>query len=180
MEEEIRKSRAGGRIKRTLRGFLFFECDEEITLKRFGTEPQLFLSDRIGTFLGTSFHPLKIRFTENKSQIMADIDQVESSFEDPQDRQIHIAKLKKSIGTLMDKLGSESRVLMRVLNMTLDALKNTPSEHLSKEHIDAMKFVLDMIDKDIDDEEVNSLQEILIKSGLNPLPKIEGIADLYQ
>jgi Mg2+ and Co2+ transporter CorA len=182
MEQKTEKLRTliGKRSQRTFRGLIFFEiCDEEV-LARHDTEPQFLLSNIIGPFSGTSFHPLKIRFTENKSQIMADIYQVESSFEDPQDRQIRIAKLKKSIRTLMDKLGSESRVLMRVLNMTLDALKNTPSEHLNREHIDAIKFVLDMIDKDVDDNEVNSLQEILIKSGLNPLPKIEGIADLYQ
>jgi len=182
MEEIIEKPiTLGKKRKRTVRGVIFFEiCDEELFARHdVETRERFFLSDIIQTFPGVSSPPLKFRFTENKSQIMADIYQIQSSFEDPQDRQIHIAKLKKSICTLMDKLGSESRVVLRVLNMTLDALKNTPSEYLNKEQIDAVKFVLDMVDKDLDDVEVNNLQEILIKSGLTPLPRLEGIAELY-
>lgn len=168
--------------KRTLRGVIFFEiCDEEIRASHdVETTGRLFSSDMVPIFQGTSSHPLRFSFFEDKSRIMADISEVHSCFDDPQDRQIRVSKLKKSISTLMNKLGSESRVLLRVLFVALDALKNTPSEHLNEEQIDTMKFVLDMIDKDLDDKEVDNLQQILINSGLNPIPEMEGIAELYQ
>lgn len=178
MEEIIKRPMAlEKQRKRTVRGMIVFEiCDEELLMEHdIETGERLFQ-----TFARTSANPLKFRFAENKSQIMREIHQVQSTFEDPQDRQIHIAQLKNSIRTLIDKLGSESRLVLRVLNMTLDAVKDIPSEELKKEQIDTIRFVLDMVGRNLDDKEVNDLQEVLIKSGLNPLPKLEGIAELYE
>jgi len=122
---------------------------------------------------------IKFKFAEDKIQIMSDISQVKNSFDDLQDRQIFLAKLRNSICNLMEKLGSDSRLKLRVLNLAFDALKNIRSEYLKKEHIDTLEFVIGMLDKDLDDVEINNLQEILIKSGLNPTPQLEGIAELY-
>jgi len=169
-------------VKRTVRGIIFFEIYEDEVSRTYDIEipERISSANIIDTFQRTNWHPLKFSFAEDKSRIMSDISDVQSCFKDPQDRQISVSKLKSSINKLMDKLDPEVRVLHRVLTMTMDALKNTPSEHLKRGQIDTIKFVLDMIDKRLDDNEVNSLQQILIRSGLNPLPELESIAELYE
>jgi len=167
--------------KYRIRGIIFFEfCGEGLFPKSDTQTPEWVLcTEGIKTLEGKRSGLIKFEFAEDKSQIMSDISQVKNSFDDLQDRQIFLTKLRNSICNLMEKLGSDSRLRLRVLNLTFDALKNTRSEYLKKEHIDTLEFVIGMVDKDLDDVEINNLQKILIKSGLNPTPQLEGIAELY-
>ena len=64
--------------------------------------------------------------------------------------------------------------------MCIDALENIKAEFMNIKQVDVLEFALKMSDESMDEYMVNELQDILIKSGLKPIPNLDGIAELYK
>lgn len=118
-------------------------------------------------------------YTREKEEILECIYNLKTSFDDPQDRQINFIKLKNKLGELRSKLTLAQRNFLRSVNMCIDALENTKAELINKEQIEAMEHAFKIINETMDEFQVNLLQKILIKSGLKPIPNLEGISELY-
>lgn len=120
------------------------------------------------------------RFVEEKNELVKCIKQLKNSFEDLQDRQVNFVTLKTLLENLRNKVTLENYSFLRLINMCIDALNNTKSETISIEQVEALGFVLQEMNEMISEYEVNQFQEILLKSGLKPMPGLEGIAELYK
>jgi len=120
------------------------------------------------------------RWSREKEELRETVLELENCFKDTVRRQIVFTKLKNSVLQLRENVGLESRVFLRVLNMCFDALRNVRAEKLKKEQVKALKFVIENMDENMDDFLATELEDILIESGLEPIPIIEGIADLYK
>jgi len=119
------------------------------------------------------------RFTEEMREMLECISQMKVSFDDLEQRQIIFVRVKNLLQNIRSRITFSSPGFLRTINMCLDAVDNTKSELLSLEQLEALEFVFQTIDERIDENRANQLEEILLNSGLKPVPKLEGIADLY-
>jgi hypothetical protein len=169
-----------GRVKvkdRVIRGY-FVIYDE--TFSRIETEHELHGEEDFG-IVGMSLPSYSFpRWDGERQKICETVSELENRFGNTVERQIIFTKVKSSLLHLREKVGLESRAFLRVLNMCYDALQNIKAERLKKSQVEALKFVIGHVDENIDDFLATELEGILINSGLEPTPTIEGIAELYR
>jgi hypothetical protein len=119
------------------------------------------------------------KWSQEEATLVQNVTELENCFGDVVQRQIVFSRLANSVRQLRENVGLENRGFLRVLNMSYDALRNIKSEKLKKKQLQALKFVMQKLDENIDDFTATELEGILIDSGLKPTPRIEGIASLY-
>lgn len=171
----FRKLRKGKRVVRGYfeihHGFIEFEAEHEPRRVR------PLKGSHITTFSRPRYNfP---RRDKEKKGLCETVTELQSNFKDTVTRQIIFFKLKSLVSQLRETVGMESRAFLRVLNMCSDALQNIRAEQLKTEQVKALKFVFENMDENMDDFLANELEGILIDSGLEPTPSIEGIASLY-
>jgi len=119
-------------------------------------------------------------WSEEKQKLVELVAELTDCFFDTVKRQIIFFDLKGAVESLRAEVGLESRVFLRVLNMCCDALNNTKAEKLEKKQVDTLKFVIKNMDENMDDCLATELEGILVESGLNPMPTVDGVASLYE
>jgi hypothetical protein len=119
------------------------------------------------------------RFASDREEILRCVRKLKENFRDSEQREIDFVNLKCKLSALRDKVALPEFGLLRSINMCIDAIDNTRAELLTKKQIDNLESVLKLINEASEDFEVNLLQDILMKSGLKPIPNIDGIAELY-
>lgn len=165
--------------KRVIRGY-FVIHDETVDFK---TEHDLHgrEEDQCLRITGLSLPRYSFpRWDSEKQKLRETVSELENCFGDTVRRQITFTKLRSSVLQLREKVGLESRGFLRVLNMVYDALQNLRAEQMKKKQVKALKFVVENMGENIDDFLATELEGILIDSGLEPTPIIEGIAGLYE
>jgi len=172
MSETLRKVSRHARVVITR---IEFTCEEDSPFFEQLTEhPETLI---------TSYAPASIdfpHFTQERENIAKSIQDLKKSFDDPVDRQIFYAKLRALLVDLRNKVGLDMQSFLRVINMCIDTLENTKSELVKSNQVEAIKFALRQMRERMEEFEVNQLQEILINTGLKPIPKLEGTALLYK
>lgn len=119
------------------------------------------------------------RFACDREEILRCIRKLKEDFRDVEQREVDFVNLKCQLVAFRDKVALPEFGLLRSINMCVDVIENARAEFLSKKQIDALESVLKLINEASEDFEVNLLQDILIRSGLRPIPNIDGIAELY-
>jgi len=134
------------------------------------------------SIIETIISPVKLpdRFTKDMEEILKCINNLKENFRDPMLRQVYFVELKNKLTNLRNKLTLAQSNFLRSINMCIDSLENTRAELLNEKQIETFESVLCKIHETIDDFEVDLLQQILIKSGLKPIPSLEGISEFYQ
>jgi len=151
-------------------------CEEDIS-------PQfLEITPDIGQVLLTYSSPSTdfLGFGPEMNTIKECVSSVEDSFDDFTERQMHLTNLRNALIELRGKVNLSRRGLLRTVNMCIDTLTNNKSESLTKTQWRALKFVLSRTNESMRDDETDDLEEILLESGLKPIPAMDGIADLYE
>ena len=119
------------------------------------------------------------QFTQDREAILTCIGKLRREFNDLEQRQINFVVLKDEMVSLRNKLTLAQRDFLRCVNMCIDSLDNIRAENISEEQLKALESVIGMACSTTEHFEANLLQQILIKSGLKPIPNLEGVSELY-
>jgi len=175
--------------------------EEEVILKKYGKKDK---TEKILNLLKQQFwkYPslkkdLRFRYTcaetskiptiylrkdyisEIRNSLLRIIEEIKDNFEDFRDRQIGLFKFRKTLESAREE-SQGNPVLLELMICLFDTLKNLYSENLTIEHIDILEEIIYYIDSGITEGDVDRATERLISAGLNPLPKLDGLAEIYK
>ena len=110
---------------------------------------------------------------------METVGEIRDNFEDFRDRQMWFFRLKKALESAR-KESQENPVLLELVVCLFDTVKNLYSENLTAEHIATLETIIYYIKSGITEADVDEATEKLISAGLNPLPKLDGLVEIYK
>lgn len=119
------------------------------------------------------------QFQKENIEILSLLAMLKENINNLDEKQITYVELIDKLNNLKNVFTLTQQNYLRSINMCIDTLKNTRSEIITKQQIEAIETVIKLIHINATNFEVNSMQNILINSGLNPLPNLNGIAELY-
>lgn len=108
------------------------------------------------------------------------IDSFEKNFQDLQNRQLIYSKLRSILTDARDNTDVRNESILLFLNMVLDALKNMKSEDLTIEKVETIRSVITELNESLTKSRVRTLQKKLFEAGFKPVPKLDGISELYK
>ena len=126
-----------------------------------------------------SIYSRKDYILEMRNSLLRIMEEIRDNFEDFRDRQICFFKLKKALESAR-KESQVDPVLLELIICLFDTVKNLYSENLTIEHIAILETIIYYIDSRITEADVDEATEKLISAGLNPLPKLDGLAEIYK
>ena len=167
------------KIKKVVMTHKIHEIRYEIHCERESFSTKAFIEKEPFVILSTS-SGFPGQFAFEKEEILRCLSKLKETFNDLQERQIRFTQLKNKLIHLRNKLTLSQKEFLRSINMCIDALENIKAEFMNIKQVDVLEFALKMSDESMDEYMVNELQDILIKSGLKPIPNLDGIAELYK
>jgi hypothetical protein len=133
-------------------------------------------------FESLSYTPLEPPHSKDVSRIKDTLLQIvkrtKMNFEDFRDRQLNFFQLKQALK--LAKTDFQGDQHLEVIICLFDAVKNSYAENLSIEQVNVIEAVINEIDHELTDVDVDNITEKLITAGFNPLPSLDGLAEIYQ
>ena len=117
--------------------------------------------------------------SEMRDSLLETVGEIRDNFEDFRDRQMWFFKLKKALESAR-KESQENPVLLELIVCLFDTVKNLYSENLTIEHIATLETIIYTVNSGITEADVDKATEKLISAGLNPLPKLDGLVEIYK
>lgn len=117
--------------------------------------------------------------SEMRDSLLETVGEIRDNFEDFRDRQMWFFKLKKALESAR-KESQENPVLLELVVCLFDTVKNLYSENLTAEHIATLETIIYYIKSGITEADVDEATEKLISAGLSPLPKLDGLVEIYK
>lgn len=74
----------------------------------------------------------------------------------------------------------ENVTLLELIVCLFDTVKNLHSENLTRQQLDLLETVVNSISSEITDADVEKATRELISAGLNPLPSLNGLSEIYR
>lgn len=127
----------------------------------------------------SSIYSRKNCISEMRNSLLKIMGEIRDNLEDFRDRQMCFFKLKKALESAR-KESQVNPVLLELIICLFDTVKNLYSENLTIEHIATLETIIYYIDSRITETDVDEATEKLISAGLNPLPKLDGLAEIYK
>jgi hypothetical protein len=117
--------------------------------------------------------------SETRKSLLKIIREIRDSFEDLRYRQITVFKLKKTLESAKNNFEGDLP-LFELMICLFYAVKNSYSENLSSRQVDILETAIGRIDNELTESDVDEIVEELISAGFNPLPKLQGLAEIYE
>lgn len=117
--------------------------------------------------------------SEIRNSLLKIIKEVRDNFEDFRYRQITLFEFRKTLESIKNDFKGDIP-LFELIICLFYAVKNSYSEDLSSEQINTLETAIGKIDSKLTESDVDEIVEELISAGFNPLPKLEGLAEIYE
>ncbi len=119
-----------------------------------------------------------LSIVEKQLKLLKSLDALQACFEDPIERHVQYFRFKEDLEELRDTVDSEYWDLARLAIGCIDAVSNTDSDDLTLSQIEAFRSVVKKIDDNVDCSKANRLLDILISTGLEPVPPLKNLEPL--
>lgn len=161
-------------------GWLCTRCQEKPVVK-YETSSVTYRIERVVTYETSDVICLrKERYvSETRKSLLKIIREIRDSFEDFRYRQITVFKLKKNLDSAKNSFEGDLP-LFELMICLFYAVKNSYSENLSSRQVDTLETAISRIDNELTESDVDEIVEELISAGFNPLPKLQGLAEIYE
>lgn len=117
--------------------------------------------------------------SEIRNSLLRIMKEIRDNFEDLRDKQMAFFKFKKHLESAKEE-SQGNPVLLELMICLFDTIRNLNSENLTIEHINLLEDIICYINSGITETDVDRATEKLISAGLNPLPKLDGLAEIYK
>lgn len=117
--------------------------------------------------------------SETRKSLLKIIREMRDNFEDFRHRQIILFKLKKTLESAKNDFEGDLP-LFELMICLFYTVKNSYSENLSSKQINTLETAIGRIDNELTESDVDEIVEELISAGFTPLPKLEGLAEIYE
>lgn len=117
--------------------------------------------------------------SEMKTTLLEIVKRIRMNFNDFRDRQLGLFQLKETLESVRKDFRGD-QFFLEVIICLFDAVKNTYAENLSIEQVDVLGTVISEIESELTESNADNITERLISAGFNPLPKLDGLAEIYE
>ncbi len=116
---------------------------------------------------------------EIRNTLIKKIKDVEDNFEDLRYRQITLFNFKEVLESIKKDFMGDPPLFDLILCLFY-ATKNSYSENLTREQIKTLETAIYRIDKGLNESDVDTIVKELISVGFTPLPRFNGLAEIYE
>lgn len=135
---------------------------------------------RIKTYdIRISFRTEERHILELKNSLLEIIKGIQDHFNDYGSRQIGFFDFKDSLMSARKEL-RENLTLLELIICLFDTVKNLHSENLTRQQLKILKNAVSCISSEVTEVEVEKVTIEFISVGLNPLPSLHGLSEIYR
>lgn len=116
---------------------------------------------------------------ELKNSLLEITKRIEDHFEDFGSRQIGFFDFKRALTSARREF-RENVTLLELIICLFDTVKNVRSENLTRQQLEILKDAVSYISSEVTEVDIETVTEELISAGLNPLPSLHGLSEIYK
>ena len=117
--------------------------------------------------------------SEIRNSLLSKVMEIKDNFKDFKHRQIALFDLKRLFESAKRDFMGELP-LFELIICLFYAVKNSCHGDITDEQIDALQAAISKVDCGLTESDVDKIVEELITAGFNPLPKLDGLAEIYE
>ena len=116
---------------------------------------------------------------EVKNSLLEIVRRIQDNFDDFRSRQIGFFDFKKALMSARREF-RKNLTLLELMICLFDVVENLHSENLTKRQLDILGNIADYISNEVTDMDIENATQELISAGLNPLPSLSGLSEIYR
>jgi len=119
------------------------------------------------------------RKVEVKNSLLEIVKEIQDHFDDFGSRQIGFFDFKRALISARIEF-QENLTLLELIICLFDTVKNLRSENLTRQQLNTLENIVNYIGSEVTDADIEKATEELISAGLNPLPSLNGLSEIYR
>lgn len=119
------------------------------------------------------------RKVEVKNTLLEIVREIQDHFDDFGSRQIGFFDFKRALISARTEF-RENVTLLELIICLFDTVKNLRSENLTRQQLNTLENIVTYIGGEVTDADIEKATEELISAGLNPLPSLHGLSEIYR